>query len=213
MKNSTIPQIAFLFLLAHMATGGEFDQIEALRSDRAQTRVAAFNGLVEARKKRIERLVRVAADVELRTSNPEAVHDAIRLLGEYRAVEAVDTLCSLLFFKPREDEDRILLPTKDFPALGALVRIGRPSIEPLLDRLDDEIRSHEGNQQEAPQLAFRGKLIAFAIMGIEGGRESAIPTVRARVSQYDADRQDRIKRSVFWLFLTKSYAADEKHTE
>jgi hypothetical protein len=60
---------------------------------------------------------------------------AIRLLGELKAEQSVSVLVENLTFEVFYQESKRLQITEDlFPCVGALIKIGIPSIQPVLDK-------------------------------------------------------------------------------
>ncbi|MEQ8785782.1 MAG: hypothetical protein RIC55_05765 [Pirellulaceae bacterium] len=122
------------------------DVTTALLSDDFELREQAIAGVVRDRKELIKQLCAVVAEPTNCSGRPEAVRGAITLLGELRAKEAVDVLVDHLAFPdvapkgagpPRLVTDaRDLYPTRDrLPAIKALIAIGEPGVDRLVEKL------------------------------------------------------------------------------
>ncbi len=132
----------------------------AITSDQEDTRHRAYEEVLRARTEMINILRGVLRDWRLGRANYDSVELSMRLLGKIRAIEAVPELVSLVGLPkvyyvvmagsangakddngdvyqgdwqiaPQRWEDSLDL----FPAVGALVAIGEPSIPPVLDKL------------------------------------------------------------------------------
>ena len=131
--------------------------LDRLRSPKWQESEAAFQSLETDRWVTIEALLRVLRVPERGPDDYVARMHAMEILGEYRAVEAVDVLIAhltdvhpfpVVWDRPaswdgvsRSERH----PLRLYPAAFALVQIGNRSMRPLLDRLtrpvnDDELR-------------------------------------------------------------------------
>ncbi len=113
---------------------------------------ASSSGSVTGDKK-VEDLLMTIRDAKLRESKPNRVVEAIQQLGRIKAAAAVDDLANLLTFArtwPWErpggpiDEIHTVTPAGRYPAVGALMEIGRASL-PALIRV---IGTHEPSSLE-----------------------------------------------------------------
>jgi hypothetical protein len=96
------------------------------------------------RRMEIECLMPKLRDEGLRRSDPEQVFKVMRRLGELRAVEAVSDLTALLALKRVFDwetpenagrtgiEETVITPANRYPAVDALISIGRPALPALV---------------------------------------------------------------------------------
>ena len=115
-------------------------------SDDAKVRVAAAERLERGRKNIVSCLVRIVervkphAQVKLTAENlkePTSAVLAMRLLGEFRATEAVPSLVLRIDYLDSRTaiSGRYYRTEESFPAAAALVKIGMPAIGPVLDKL------------------------------------------------------------------------------
>jgi hypothetical protein len=113
-----------------------------LASERQPDREAVVRRAVEARKTTIAAAISVVKQFAQNELRKGTTRDAMGLLGEYRAVEAVPVLVENLglyvFYK---ESKRPQLPEDQYPAGGALIRIGVPALAPVTAKVmetDDE---------------------------------------------------------------------------
>lgn len=117
----------------------EKQALQLLKGSDEQKQKAAAKFFMRERKRRIAGLISVIKSKEMLKRNPRAVEEAIKLLGHLRAKEAAPTLADLHHFLSLDTEYRRLpIPTKEHPALGALVRIGKPGVKAILDKLKEK---------------------------------------------------------------------------
>lgn len=109
-----------------------------------------------ARRNTIHSLLTIATSPPDGVRGDVAKYRAIRLLGEYRASEAAKYLVAEIRYSPRIPIVRRHDRLNSFPAASALVEIGGPAAQAVLDRL----------QQPVGDLELR--LFAFVICGIDG---------------------------------------------
>jgi hypothetical protein len=95
--------------------------------------------------KKVQELLSVLRDENLRERSQQEVVKAINKLGELRSREAIDDLVSLLSFKQTfmlEEEAKskgiierihVITPDTRYPAIGALICIGKPALSSLIN--------------------------------------------------------------------------------
>jgi len=113
-------------------------QFRDLESPDVATRVACLDTSVKERAGRVAALLRIAKlpYESKKTKSPKEL--AIALLGEYRAVEAVDFLVENVSFRPAvalADAFKELSPFDGYPSAQALVKIGTPCMEGIFRRM------------------------------------------------------------------------------
>jgi hypothetical protein len=102
----------------------------------------------EMRQQRIRILLSVLRDVGIRENSPQEVVKAIYELRDLRSAEAIDGLVPLLCFKQTFDweveshwiiDRRHPVPPDDrYPAIGALIRIGKPALASLINVIESQ---------------------------------------------------------------------------
>jgi hypothetical protein len=147
-----------------------------LESDYVATRHRAMEELLKNRRAVDRNAIKAIADKYIAANRKRGtVRDALRLLGKLQAREYIPYLVSLLPFRVYDDDSSAppdLATT--FPAAGALIDIGLPSIRPVLDRL-----RHERD---------RDALIAGAgVLRFVLGREGALKCVQAEMKTASTD--------------------------
>ena len=90
----------------------------------------------------IEALISVVSDDKLLATNPDRVIEAIRELGDLKALKAAPALAERLDLRDN-DLPRTYLPTplQIFPAMGALAKIGEMAIPSIVDAVAQRDRS------------------------------------------------------------------------
>jgi len=148
-------------------TGDAVGLVEQLRSDDARVRYGATQQIALQRSRTIQALAALVEDAALREQNPDAVLDAIRLLGKMRAAEAADALLEVIAFVPGRDVQPTPRTTTSVnrlgyygtplasrsPAAQALIEIGSPVLPAVL------------------RFITRDRLMAWLRAGPEGGRD------------------------------------------
>jgi len=121
----------------------------------------ARDELLSARRDLIGKLKRIVEDPNNRAYKGPSVEAAIFLLGEMRAIEAVEVLADHIAWPvvqkpderphPPEISSRVMVTTlasfRRWPSVAALVKIGEPSVDPVFRRLIDtrtelELKAH-----------------------------------------------------------------------
>ncbi len=144
------------------------------------------------RRDKIENLLATIRDPKLRQSDPERVVAAIQALGRMKAVEAVDDLAKLLAFRrtfPWEtgrgpiQEFHIETPASRYPAVGALMEIGEPSLPAMIRVIKSyELTSLESrNAMEVVSYLFRGRRQAAIDFLRAAGEHTATPKEAQRL--------------------------------
>jgi hypothetical protein len=111
--------------------------VEKLTNPDGRERLAAYHGLLSSNAQVVSNLIDIVRQPVRQGEvwgNPSSSRNlAIRLLGHFRVAEAVDSI--IPFLTPRPGQDAAVLMGRDGQdnvAEAALVRIGTPSVEPLL---------------------------------------------------------------------------------
>jgi len=175
--------------------------IERLLSKDGQEIYAARNELLAAKKDLIAKLIDIIKEKENLLNNQPSVRAAIFILGEMRAVEAIDVLVDQIGF-PRiyEGEAGIVgleggtmfhrgLKNigKVYPAAGALIKIG----EPCLDAVVTKLASTVG--------IFEPKACLGVLVGLRG-RDSTAEMLKAAIErETDAKKKERLESSLDML--------------
>lgn len=135
--------------------------VNQMRSDNIADREAAARAILQHKQQAqsrpdvisgIEKIVRdFAADDERKGT----VKTAVALLGELQSVNSVPLLVEHLTFKVFYKQTKRPQPKEDlFPSVGALIKIGQPSLDPVL------IKAGESDDEETARCA------AFVVEGI-----------------------------------------------
>jgi hypothetical protein len=108
---------------------------------------------------------------------------AMQLLGDMRAVHAVPLLVRHLdFFCPIREQMLSTGPSpEEIPALGALIKIGLPSVRPVLER-------HSTEGVPVPVVAY---WLVKGVLGGEGIAEAYL--TRAVAEEQDPQKRDRLQ--------------------
>ncbi|HKY03954.1 MAG TPA: hypothetical protein VJQ56_03640 [Blastocatellia bacterium] len=118
-------------------------------------------------------LMAILRDEQLRMNDPDQVLKAIESLGQMKEKDAIDDLVRLITFARADtsvkgdyiDEIRLLTPGDRYPALIALMEIGKPAMPALINTIqandpasgpyENAIYAVMGIYREAPQKAVR----------------------------------------------------------
>lgn len=122
--------------------------VRGLLSDSEQVRKNTEKQIIKERSIVVAELISAIRDKENRLQRPDSVDRAIRLLGELRAREGVETLIEHVGFPVLAEFGTPMgitgggylvgkSPSELFPAVNALIRIGEPTIGPILERIAD----------------------------------------------------------------------------
>ncbi len=161
--------MVLMVFLACSAKGMETDKqrlTDGLSSRDSNVRKEAFDRLVAERKARISALLRVLKEAasdrreRLLPHRGSKLHLTMKLLGELRAVEAIPSLIGLIEYEPLRKEDLPL--ALQFPAVQALIKIGRPSVDAVIEGLRTGAMS--------PQRSMLCTLVVVSVEGKAAGR-------------------------------------------
>lgn len=187
----------FLLLQLGSVIAGETESryqtvVRHLLSDSQQKRKHAEGQIIEERK-----TIAVIRHEKNRLQRPDSVRRAIRLLGEMRAAEGVDVLAEHIGFPylapfgtpmggagGHQFVDKS--PEELFPAIDALLEIGEPSVDPILEKI---AKTDSGVELNAYVAVLRG---------LEKRKN-----VRDRLARMTENappcRQKRLRKAVEWL--------------
>jgi len=122
-------------------------------------------GASRAGDERTQQLLSIIRDKQLQASDPDRVASAINQLGEKKSVEGVDDLAELLTFRKNlkgdnPDPDTVqeihpVAPSERYPATGALIQIGSPSLGALIR----VIATHDTGSLESENAIFAVSMI------------------------------------------------------
>jgi len=157
--------------------------ITKLESEDRRTREAAARELLQERGQLIKELQRIVKHYISDPQRKGTTKTAIILLGNLRAVECVPLLAeNLTFFVFYKDVKRPQTIEDRFPCVGALIEIGIPCLDPVLETVqnsDDETVIRSG---------------AYVVSRIVGP-ELALALIHKRMEgEKDASRQKRLSR-------------------
>lgn len=176
--------VVFCFFCSLQAIAVPNDLMGQLQSKKQETRKQATRHILEERRQLIQSLIALAEpqinDLESSQSKVstaampsyldrvDATASIIVLIGQLHAEEAVPFLLKHLAFRDANQSvhDGLL---KEFPCVGALVNIGTPSLEPLMQKL---------TETDQVKVAFGGIILVKAL-----GRNTAIAYVQERLNQ------------------------------
>jgi hypothetical protein len=145
---SVIRPVGWILLLGFAAScaisvvrAGEPPEVQGLRSENSNDRLAARRAIMARRKELIAWLEGTIRELAA-TEKKATVRTAMQVLGDLRSVESVPLLADHLSFHVVESLiTRIPTFADGRPAAGALIEIGLPSVGPVLDKAtssDDE---------------------------------------------------------------------------
>ena len=138
---------------------------------------------------KVEKLLSTLRDKRLRESDPTRLVEAIQQLGRMKAAAAIADLVDLLTFRrtwPWEtpggpiDEIHTITPAGRYPAVGALMEIGKPSV-PAVTKVIEEKASDSlevANALEVVRFIFRERPPA-AVEYLQGAAAKAASTETA----------------------------------
>jgi len=151
---------------------GKGTYLQRLERERRDT-IQAMIGIVTAKERSVEERV-----------------EAIRVLGLYRAKEAIPILIDNITFSPYEFVKD--LPSLDelYPCLPALVTIGSPTSEALLDRIGE------------PASEIQTKLLLQALCQIETPEFARSKIEKRRNLLVEADKKERLSRLLRGSFFS-----------
>lgn len=164
--------VVLLFVAMPVQRASALDQLKAIQnieSNDLEYQEEGARQILENRQIIISSLMKIIEQAPKEIEGPERsrVLHAINALGQMRAIEAVGLLVARMDLPRRTGQltvDLIPLLTEMYPAVGALISIGRPSISPILEAIEN------GRGEEKVFLL----LARWIIYRIEGGRDEAI---------------------------------------
>ena len=175
--------------------GKQLPAVERLMSSDGEVLFPARDELIAARKELIDQLIAIISEKENRIGKPASVRAAMYVLGEMRAVEAIDVLIEYMGF-PRIFEEGQLAPIsvdggtmgrslkatrRIYPGVDALIKIGEPCVDPVVGKLGSSVNMR----------ACLGVLVGLR------GRDWTIETLTtAMEKETDAEKKRWLKRSL-----------------
>jgi hypothetical protein len=150
-----------------LCEGAAPSQASALLSENPYERSVAFDRIVSERETLIRDLISVVTRGDTDKAYNGPLHRAIRLLGKFRATEAVTVLSSRLTYLPDYPGGVVFVDEMGpreayYPCALALRDIGEPSIRAMVGTIGQASTSEE-----------EGNLAAWVIMEIEGKEQAA----------------------------------------
>jgi len=134
-------------------------EVKDLKSSDLKQREAEANKIKKERQKMVSQLIELAKEdvkpIRKRTPNFPGVypwhdskHLAIMLVGEFRAIEAIPVLIeNIEYINPKSIVSDEMISIVDYsPSAEALVKIGMPTIEPVIEKLGTYDRDCLGRQ-------------------------------------------------------------------
>jgi len=114
------------------AQGG--DPIAKLRSTNKDIQKEGVSELKEERRKLIAGLIDIlkAGDQDPKSKQSSTLISTMEVIGEMRAVESVSVLMEYFSYMDLSVGHSFVTPAKRFPAVGALVKIGEPSLSEVM---------------------------------------------------------------------------------
>jgi len=178
--------------ISQAAEEPEVPLISKLKNHDEKESQQAFEAILAERQKLIQSLIAIASNKKIREENPKVAGRAITLLGKMRATEAIDLLVTLMTFSDIPNPDPYELNTSDklFPAVAALMEIGKPAIKTLLKRV-----------AEGKLSKYEVKEVGWIISGIEGkalGKESVLSYMKKLENEEERKRLEDPQLNVFW---------------
>jgi hypothetical protein len=147
------------------------ETLNMLKSTDSDSRLNAYRVIAEKRNNIVSGLIEVVEDIQAADkAKKELVKNpswglAVKLLGEYRAVEAIPVLVKHISYYPFWVYEGTLVP----PARDALIKIGTPAAdyilrEKLLDATDRDLREYilVFNSTWGKDLAYKNILVNYS---------------------------------------------------
>ena len=156
-----LKSVTFLLLLCYSCVYvfGIVSELSELQSSNRNIRVAAQKKILENQSKLIDELIQYAsADVkpqpkphpDFPDSYPrlDSKHLSTLMLGELRAIDAIPVLIENIEYKNSRSffDDRIPTLVELFPAVEALMKIGMPAIDPVIEKLGTYDKECQGRR-------------------------------------------------------------------
>jgi hypothetical protein len=142
--HSAVLHIVLIALLLHLDSFAL--DIDGLKSSSLKEREKTVAAIRQERDAAISQLLQLASqkiEPSFRTSTPfqeypwkDSKHLAILLLGDFRATEAVAVLIdNMEYYNPESKTASLQMRDSSFPAVGALIKIGMPAVDPVVRKL------------------------------------------------------------------------------
>ena len=153
-----------------------------LDSESPEVRARATAEILKRRDVEIDALMQLLERKLAGDDRQGTVKDVMLLLGKLRAVRAVPLLVRNLTYEAFYKNTKRPQITQDlYPAVNALIDIGEPSLNPVLERVRNE---------DDPTVARTG---AAVIRGILGERVASILVKEEAAAEHDANRKRRLE--------------------
>lgn len=167
--------------------------VNMLRDADARARARAYAPLREMRQTGIAHLLVLAASKGETLPERSAKHDAIRLLGEWRVSDAAEMLVDQIEYSPREVVTRPSNPLSEFPAGEALVEIGNPVPQKIIDRLWKPVSDQQLKLYAFVLYMIDGRQLALARleMALAKASEEAL-----RSAEYAKPKKENLSRLI-----------------
>jgi hypothetical protein len=157
MKNIFVCCLSLTPLCWFLDTDPSCEEVSGLRSPNREQREQSADAIRKDREKLIKDLIELArkkvepVPLNGTIATPISWHDtkhlSIILLGDLRAIEAIPVLLDNVAYLNVKSDVVYGAPLdvgEAYPAVGALVKIGAPAIQPVLERLGDGVNDGRG---------------------------------------------------------------------
>ncbi len=163
--------------------------IEGLESESPEVRAnASAKVLARRQPEDIPEIVKIVEKYLGSDDRQGTVKDNMLLLGKLQAVDAIPLLVRNLTYQAYYKNTKRPQPPADlFPAVQALIDIGRPSVRPVLGRLAAE---------DGENLAIAGATVLSRILGLPGAEALLSREIAA---SRDQPAQSRLRNVQRWL--------------
>lgn len=171
----------------------DISAVERLMAKDGQEIAAARNELVASRKRLIGQLIDIIEEQENRSHEKTSVQAAMYILGEMRALEAIDVLVGHLGFPFTENEGVIVIhggmmfrkledAGRMYPGVDALIKIGEPCLDAVLAKQKSPV------ERATPYVA---------VMVVLRGRDWTAQTLKATMEEEtDIGKKKWLQRSL-----------------
>ncbi len=154
------------------AEAEELDPVAKVTSDIVSVQEEGVSGILEQRREMIDRLIEFLrnGDKNAMGAKRASLVSAIKILGELRAVEAAETLVTYIDYFSGDRKavfQRIRLPSEKYPAVKALVNIGRPAIPAIIHRLPELLAALQHEDDRRGRVLRNCAWVLFEIEGTE----------------------------------------------
>lgn len=177
------------------AEAEELDPVAKVTSDIVSVQEEGVSEILEQRREMIDRLIEFlrSGDKNAMGTKRASLVSAIKVLGELRAVEAAETLVTYIDYFSGDRKaafQRIRLPSEKYPAVKALVNIGRPAIPAIIHRLPELLAALQDKDNLKDRVL---RNCAWVLFEIEG-REPAVLHLNLELErENDAERRAGIE--------------------